>query len=372
MKIFGFISLMGSTIGALSAVDTLVDKKTHWEKLSSFLLFASIGFFQLEMTIVFLGLDNVYPQIQIYNLPTKLLIGPLLYIYLKTIHMKNWEMKKKYLIPFIPSIAMAIIILPYFWLDFETQILIKNYLDTNNMNHPYVWIVKFARLGIFLQTNWYLIYFFIKTRSVFTFKSFSRQILTFHLLMLSVITFSILMIGLVSEIFYYYNSYIDALRIISIMIALLQVYLHLIIRKYPNSSNKMKEEIRKVKYENSNLRNINVEELSKKFFYLFDNEKIYLNEYLKLKDITQRLNLSQHTISQFLNEVVGLNFYELLNKYRIQEAEKLLIENPERTVLNIANDVGFNSQSTFYAAFTKKWKMSPVEFRKKKASSRSS
>jgi AraC-like DNA-binding protein len=43
----------------------------------------------------------------------------------------------------------------------------------------------------------------------------------------------------------------------------------------------------------------------------------------------------------------------------------MLLENPEEKILSIAYDVGFQSKSTFNAAFVKFADMTPHEFREK-------
>ncbi len=68
-------------------------------------------------------------------------------------------------------------------------------------------------------------------------------------------------------------------------------------------------------------------------------------------------------ITQVLNQDLGTNFYEYVTAHRIQEVKKKLISNPDESILKIAYDTGFNSKSTFNAAFKKYTGATPSAFR---------
>ena len=46
-------------------------------------------------------------------------------------------------------------------------------------------------------------------------------------------------------------------------------------------------------------------------------------------------------------------YLTILFKYRIKKEKKMLLENKDKRILAISYDVGFQSKSTFNAAFTK-------------------
>lgn len=243
--------------------------------------------------------------------------------------------------------------------------MIKLLIDNNTYLHPYVLLIKIFRVFIFIQTNFYIILFIYKTRIIYTLKSVNREPLVLHILLINLLAFSFLFIGLISELFLSVEMYSISFKIISSLILFLQVYLHLILRAYPQSAFKVKKEIKKVKYENSNLKNVDTEALMEQFLILFKEDKIYQNEGIRLQDVARKLDIGNHKISQFINEAFELSFYDILNKYRIEEAEELLIKEPKKTVLNIALQVGFTNVSTFYSAFKKKWNIAPNEYRSK-------
>ena len=61
-----------------------------------------------------------------------------------------------------------------------------------------------------------------------------------------------------------------------------------------------------------------------------------------------------------------VNFYDFINKYRVEEAKKLLIEDIHNyKILAIAYEVGFNSKATFNRVFKKFTELTPSEFKEK-------
>ncbi len=93
-------------------------------------------------------------------------------------------------------------------------------------------------------------------------------------------------------------------------------------------------------------------------------DKIFLTEDLTLTMLAKELETSPQQLSEYINNNLNMNFNSFINRYRIEEAKKILAEDPERPVLNIAYDVGFNSISVFYNAFLKCEGIPPAKYRK--------
>jgi AraC-like DNA-binding protein len=72
--------------------------------------------------------------------------------------------------------------------------------------------------------------------------------------------------------------------------------------------------------------------------------------------------LGQLEISRILIEAVGVNFFDFVNRHRATEARRLLVHS-DLSVLEIGLEVGFNSRSTFNAAFKKHVGSSPSAYR---------
>lgn len=96
-------------------------------------------------------------------------------------------------------------------------------------------------------------------------------------------------------------------------------------------------------------------------------EKVYLDEDLKLSSLSEKLQIPSAHISQVLNQQFNQNFYDFVSTHRIQEATKRLLDPQYETysILGIGLDCGFKSKSSFNRAFKKITGMTPTEFRQK-------
>jgi AraC-like DNA-binding protein len=95
-----------------------------------------------------------------------------------------------------------------------------------------------------------------------------------------------------------------------------------------------------------------------------DNEK-YLDSELNIVDLSKELNISSKLLSQVINEGYNCNFFDFVNKYRIDMA-KSLFRNQTDTKLTISEvmyDSGFNSKSSFNTAFKKFTQKTPTQFK---------
>jgi len=98
---------------------------------------------------------------------------------------------------------------------------------------------------------------------------------------------------------------------------------------------------------------------------VMEREKVYLVPSLTLVDLAQRLEIAPCHLSQIINESMQLTFRVLVNKYRVLESKRLLVEQGQAlNILGIALDAGFNSKSAFNSAFKKHTGLTPKEYRK--------
>ncbi|MDW3648346.1 MAG: AraC family transcriptional regulator [Bacteroidia bacterium] len=122
----------------------------------------------------------------------------------------------------------------------------------------------------------------------------------------------------------------------------------------------------KDKYANSSLSLGAAESIVMKTENYMKDEKLFLQNDLKLIDLANRLTISPHHLSQVINEHHGKSFNQYVNEYRIREAQALLSkpENREEHIIQIAYQVGFNNKSTFNQAFKKVLGLTPSQYRK--------
>ena len=121
------------------------------------------------------------------------------------------------------------------------------------------------------------------------------------------------------------------------------------------------------KYKKSGLTQSLSIELKDHLEHLFKNEKIYKENDICLERVAEKLNTSRHNASQVINEHFKVSFHELVNKYRIEEAKKMLLNDQQRNlnIIDIAYEVGYNNKVTFNKAFKKDTELTPSQFQQK-------
>ena len=82
--------------------------------------------------------------------------------------------------------------------------------------------------------------------------------------------------------------------------------------------------------------------------------KAYMEPDLTLDTLAESLSIIPRDLSMMINRHFGINFYEFINKYRIEEAKKMLVdpEHKNTTITDIYLAVGFNSKSVFCLLYT--------------------
>lgn len=120
----------------------------------------------------------------------------------------------------------------------------------------------------------------------------------------------------------------------------------------------------RLRYAHSNLSEEVTDEINTKLLQALEKDRHYLDSYLSLQKLAQIIDTKPNYLSQVINVKHGCSFRDLVNRYRIGAAKKLLLETRDK-IEAVAYDSGFNSLSTFNAAFKKETGMTPSQFRKK-------
>jgi AraC-like DNA-binding protein len=154
------------------------------------------------------------------------------------------------------------------------------------------------------------------------------------------------------------------LRWAALFMALCVIFTNLMGVRYPDFLQLLTMRVKRGIYSRSLLKGLDVDRVMLQLEQFMTEKKVYKNEDINLADTALSLGISHHQLSQLLNERLSMNFNTYINSYRIEEAKKLLIAYPDRTVLTVAYEVGFNSKSSFYESFTKITGITPVEYRK--------
>ncbi len=118
------------------------------------------------------------------------------------------------------------------------------------------------------------------------------------------------------------------------------------------------------KYQRHKLPGNEAEHLYRLVLDAMNIHKMYDDKDITLVSLSQKLGTTTHCLSQVINSCSGMNFYNFINRFRVEEAQRQLEKGKDRdTVLSIGLDAGFNSKSSFNKFFKKFTGISPTQYR---------
>lgn len=101
--------------------------------------------------------------------------------------------------------------------------------------------------------------------------------------------------------------------------------------------------------------------------------KAYLRPDISIAIFAKEAGISQRALSRSINGYLGMNFFDFINRMRVDEAKRLLLnlKTSGYSIDSIFEECGFRSRSTFFLVFKKLEGMSPAAWLEKSADSAS-
>ena len=120
------------------------------------------------------------------------------------------------------------------------------------------------------------------------------------------------------------------------------------------------------KYEKTFVGEEAIQDIYNKLVIQMEKEKLYKDPELNLNYVAKLLDVHPNILSQTINFVENRNFYDYINRQRIEEFKRIAVlpENGKFTILALAFESGFNSKTSFNRNFKKYMNCSPREFLK--------
>jgi AraC-like DNA-binding protein len=121
-------------------------------------------------------------------------------------------------------------------------------------------------------------------------------------------------------------------------------------------------------YSRSGLSPQRAAEIERRLRSALEEEHVYRDSGLTLPKLAETLEVAPHNLSEVINTRYGMNFFDLVNGYRVREVQQRLEDAAHRqfTILAIALDSGFNSKTSFNTVFKKHTGLTPSEYRSAK------
>jgi AraC-like DNA-binding protein len=123
--------------------------------------------------------------------------------------------------------------------------------------------------------------------------------------------------------------------------------------------------IKKSKYARSQIKEEDITLFYQKIKSCVEKEELYLKPDITIKELSEKTGINIHSLSQIINQEFKMNFFELINSYRVEKAKTLLLSKDfaNYSIESIGYDSGFGTKSSFYNVFKKFTAQTPLEFR---------
>lgn len=354
-----YVGLIGIFIALILNMRRRQDRVSNG-LISLFVLMHS--FFLIHVSLYLANYVYYEPHTLSMSAPFSFLYGPVLYFYFKRIT-QNYIFKKRDLLHLLPTFIFVILLIPVLSLSAESKLEIM--LGQGSYSSlPYLVpasIVKFLSLVTYgvLTIRVYLKGLKKSTTNVKHLK-LQRAIVVVH-------GVYAVFYALYAFILVQYSFESSLLHVQLLAMTGLVLYIGYIAYANPLALSGAVRPVKKTvkKYRNSGLTPSFSTELKEQLVALLEEEKVYRESSIKLEYIAERLGTTRHNASQVINEHFNLNFFELINKYRVEEAMVRLKNNEENlNIIDIAYEVGYNNKVTFNKSFKRFCDLTPTQFLK--------
>ena len=125
---------------------------------------------------------------------------------------------------------------------------------------------------------------------------------------------------------------------------------------------KVEKEIERKETDNNSLPNKKKEkyvELLRPRITKWVESKAYMCEQFTIEELAAKLYTNKTYLSSFIREEYGMNFSGWIAHLRIEEAKRMMRENPDQKLIDVAFNVGFSSLAYFSSVFSKIEGVSP-------------
>ncbi|WP_435416330.1 helix-turn-helix domain-containing protein [Polaribacter aestuariivivens] len=331
------------------------------------LFFVAVYFYALLHNINWLIKLCFFP-----NDITKITLGPLLFLYVKSLFLKEDNLVRNMLPHFIPTLLFAF------------GITIPTLLYTSFKIDVFSYALKdFIFIFFRIESFYFILYLIISLQLLSKYQKLTKykysNLTKFDFNWIKIMLLSTLGIISVDLVLKIYESFfgnfqwnVDNISVLA-MIVLVSYLAYYGVNQskvlLPTFllDNEIEPEINKKKKKTlSSDKKEEFENLKNKLELIIKTEQPYLDEDLTLGKLAEQLSTTDKKLSTMLNQYLNTTFYDLINKYRVEAVKvKINLDNYKNyNLFGIASECGFKSRTSFNRIFKKETGLSPSDFKK--------
>ncbi len=321
------------------------------------LMFLCLGGFISHLGFVVHGLAFECPELMAFHLTALYLLTPLLYIAYHLVVLPEEALTTRrafLLLPVLPALAGDIF---YMAMDHGDKVSLLRGLFSRGQDADII-ILKLIYIGAAFLVTGYLGFLFLKLRSIWE-KYDSRGVLG--------VTMAYTVLSILPVILLSAAVLLSSMRVLkagALIVAFLVLGAYLSGQRHPAFLQMLTSVAERKRYRRSIINGFDPQMVIGRLQEIMSRKRLFADEEITLAQVAAEVDISPHRLSQVINDRLNINFNAFINQYRIDEAQKLLIRDPDKSVIAVAYEVGFNSKSSFYEAFSRYTGVTPQVFRK--------
>jgi AraC-like DNA-binding protein len=327
--------------------------------MSLFVLFNAL--FILHLSLYLINCQYYFPNTLLFSTVFTFLYGPLIYFYFKMTAI-NYQLRWRDALHLLPAAVLFVYISPFYLLtSIEKFVILFDQEDILTYEANFIIAAKIASLVLYGFLT-YKIYRVGKKKSEK--KKFKllwqRNIIAIYITyVIAFIVYTTITSG-----FFDFPIFFHLQILVVVSLVFYVAYITYVQPEIFKGEVKLVDPISIFKYKSSALTPSYSLELKDSLVQLLNEENIYKESGISLDLLSERLGTSRHNTSQVINEHFDMNFYELMNKYRIDEAIQLIKNEKDSNlnIIDIAYKVGFNNKVTFNKSFKKALSVTPSQY----------
>ncbi|UTW56588.1 AraC family transcriptional regulator [Kordiimonas sp. SCSIO 12610] len=366
-SLFDILIIIGLVQGIITAFLLLATKEQEYSKRILGIVILAFCLANFKVLLHTTGLWNV-PVMRYFPAGSEVLLPPLIYLYVKSLTQDNYAFTRIDFFHLVPALvyglydtAVYFAVLGEDTAQAKLQISNQLYFDLSNQIEDYLVVI----ISIFYMASGLKR---IKTylKWLTQFNDYKSLVIYKWLRTLMVWSFCIVGVLAINQTLTAMSLAMDQSdyrwRFFNLLLAFVTYYIGFM--GYKNDSLRVHTAKNDLKTLANKLSNNQIQEIALSLRSKLEEEKIFLDGELTLKQLASNMNVSSESLSFVVNQKFNMSFRDLLNQYRIEQVKiKLSASKKEGvSILNIALDSGFNSQASFYRAFKKSEGLTPKEF----------
>ena len=325
----------------------------------------------LSVSDVFLMISGSYakfPQFAFILNSLPLVYGPLLLLLTKSVMEKDYQLRKKDLLHFLPYVIIFLIFIFLFHahnLDYKREFLRRASSDPGAASVVVSFLI-FAIIGGYILWCYQRIQLY---RQQIKEEVSNVDKINLGWLQMTLFGFAaIMLLTLLIQLFQDVSPENEGLNILLfiLLVGMLLFIMSAIVRGLKSDVifTTSFETINKKNPSEKGFAHVDEEKLNRLKNYM-NTEQPFLDPSLSLKELANKLGLPSRELSIMINQGTGQPFFDFVNSYRIQFAQNKIHNTVDvkYTILEAMYASGFNSKSSFNTAFKKHCGLTPTQWK---------